>query len=203
MIKNKLVLMGLTGILAVGNVIPAVAAGTVYTAPSTSSKEVGENVFEVPGWIWIGGKCYYYAAGQERSYDPALDSFKQPVLLKSTTTPDGYTVNELGQWTVDGVVQTNDYGHATVGTTDYNGKSDDEIWSLMKTKLKDIWSKAYTEKGDKAFSEYSENTIAGISKANGPVYYAQRNGSGDKFIEVALAGYWDNQVMSYDFSPQT
>lgn len=49
------------------------------------------------GWEWIDGdsdgtsECYY---------------FKDFYLLTNTTTPEGYTVNENGAWTVDGVVQT-------------------------------------------------------------------------------------------------
>lgn len=45
------------------------------------------------GWHWINGKCYY------------LD-LSDGYMFAGTTTPDGYTVNETGAWTVDGVVQT-------------------------------------------------------------------------------------------------
>lgn len=50
----------------------------------------------VTGWHWIDGKCYYF---QENS-----DGTKG-ALLKDTVTPDGYQVNELGEWMIDGVVQ--------------------------------------------------------------------------------------------------
>ena len=55
------------------------------------------------GWNWIDdngdgvSECYYF---QEAS------DGRRGRLYKKTTTPDGYTVNEKGQWTVDGVVQT-------------------------------------------------------------------------------------------------
>ena len=55
------------------------------------------------GWNWIDdngdgvSECYYF---QEAS------DGRRGRLYKGTTTPDGYTVNEKGQWTVDGVVQT-------------------------------------------------------------------------------------------------
>ena len=47
------------------------------------------------GWHWINGKCYYFntISGQ--------NGLPYGALLKSGTTPDGYTVNEQGQWTVD------------------------------------------------------------------------------------------------------
>ena len=49
-------------------------------------------------WQWIDGnqdgvaECYYFGA----------DGY----LLTNTTTPDGYTVNDNGAWTVTGVIQT-------------------------------------------------------------------------------------------------
>ena len=50
------------------------------------------------GWVLINHKYYYLSQ---------TSSTKQPVgsLLTSTTTPDGYTVNANGEWTVNGVVQ--------------------------------------------------------------------------------------------------
>lgn len=43
------------------------------------------------GWQWIGGKSYYF---DSRGY-----------CLMDTVTPDGYTVDASGAWTVNGVVQ--------------------------------------------------------------------------------------------------
>lgn len=43
-------------------------------------------------WVWIGGACYYFD-------DSGL-------LARNTVTPDGWEVNQDGQWIVDGVVQT-------------------------------------------------------------------------------------------------
>lgn len=36
--------------------------------------------------------------------------------ITNGTTPDGYTVDDQGRWTVDGVVQYNGYGSLQVGT---------------------------------------------------------------------------------------
>ena len=50
------------------------------------------------GWFWLDGnndgvaECYYFD--------------QEGWALLSTTTPDGYTVNENGAWVVDGVVQS-------------------------------------------------------------------------------------------------
>ena len=43
------------------------------------------------GWNWIDGKCYYF---DTNGY------------MAVSTEVDGYTLNENGQWTVDGIVQT-------------------------------------------------------------------------------------------------
>ena len=43
-------------------------------------------------WQWIDGKCYCFDANGN--------------MYANTTTPDGYLVNENGEWVVDGVVQT-------------------------------------------------------------------------------------------------
>lgn len=53
----------------------------------------GRNGRMMTGWNWINGRCYYM--------DP--ESGK---MLSDTVTPDGFTVNESGAWTVKGTVQT-------------------------------------------------------------------------------------------------
>ena len=50
------------------------------------------------GWNWIDGRCYYF---DEAGY-----------CLLDTVTPDGYTVDASGAWTVDGVVQVRESGDA-------------------------------------------------------------------------------------------
>lgn len=53
----------------------------------------------VMGWKWINGKCYYLNPENQAT------QYKYGAMLKSTITPDGYVVNENGEWVVDGVVQ--------------------------------------------------------------------------------------------------
>lgn len=50
------------------------------------------------GWNWINGKCYYF----QNTPDP-----NRPVgsMIKNGMTPDGYMVNENGEWIIDGNVQ--------------------------------------------------------------------------------------------------
>jgi len=44
-------------------------------------------------WKWIRGKCYYFDASG--------------YCVTGTTTPDGYTVNEKGEWTINGTPAKN------------------------------------------------------------------------------------------------
>lgn len=50
---------------------------------------------ELRGWQWIDGYCYYFEEEGE----------KKGILLQNGMSKDGYTVNEEGQWTVNGVAQ--------------------------------------------------------------------------------------------------
>lgn len=50
---------------------------------------------ELRGWQWIDGYCYYFEEEGE----------KKGILLQNGISKDGYTVNEEGQWTVNGAVQ--------------------------------------------------------------------------------------------------
>ncbi|MBS5064249.1 MAG: hypothetical protein KHZ58_10775 [Hungatella hathewayi] len=53
-------------------------------------------------WEWIDGKCYYFGA----------DGY----MLTNGTAPDGSTVNEKGEWTVNGAVQAKNNGSGNTGS---------------------------------------------------------------------------------------
>lgn len=67
------------------------------------------------GWQWLDGnkdgiaECYYFNS----------DGY----CLANTTTPDGYTVNADGAWTVNGVVQTQQVNTVNSDTTGSGGSS--------------------------------------------------------------------------------
>ena len=130
--KKRLLEVVLAGILAVQSVIPTFAAvtSTRNTGNSVLVKTDNYKKYPVnyPCWLWWDGYCYYYQT-------PGL-------YLKNTTTPDGYTVDELGRWTENGVPVHNGLGSARVGTDEYIGKSDDERWSIMKEKLRVIFEES-------------------------------------------------------------
>jgi len=121
---KKISTIALAGALAAAMTIPCFAEitsirqGDVTNYIKTDNHKKYDNY---PCWIWFQGYCYYYnESGQ---------------YLTNTTTPDDYTVDELGRWTVNGNPVHNGAGNYKMNTEDYNGKSDDEIWDLMKEKL--------------------------------------------------------------------
>ena len=77
-------------------------AGDTYFLHTVSDNTLGHMY---TGWNWIDdngdgvAECYYF--------EPASNGYRGR-LYKSTTTPDGYTVNEKGQWTQNGIVITKD-----------------------------------------------------------------------------------------------
>lgn len=76
------------------------SAGDTYFLHNLSDNTLGHMY---TSWNWIDdngdgiAECYYF--------EPASNGFRGR-LYKSTTTPDGYTVNEKGQWTENGTVIT-------------------------------------------------------------------------------------------------
>lgn len=134
---KRIVAIAMVTTIMITSVIPTLAAVTnritrrdtfgdyvsdEYTKIYTDNKQ---NI-SYPYWIWINGYAYYYQ--------------NAVTVLKSTTTPDGYTVDQQGRWTVNGVPQTNGYGNYTMGTSDYNGKSNDEIWNSLVSKLEPVYT---------------------------------------------------------------
>lgn len=103
--RKSLVTMGL--VLA----ISAASAMTVFAGwegTGNSWKYNFNGTYFNDGWHWIDGnndgiaECYYFNA----------DS----IMSANTTTPDGYTVDTTGAWTVNGVVQVK-YLNASHGTS--------------------------------------------------------------------------------------
>lgn len=109
-----------------------------------------------PGWAWINGYCYYYTdrCGGNK--------------LTNCTTPDGYTVDAEGRWTVNGVPQSNGYGSIVIGTDAlYAGKNDDQRWEVMRDKLETLFAENV---------EGSSNTIAMKATNSGVMANCDKSG---------------------------
>lgn len=80
----------LTCMMTLAFSIPVFAAGWIQNGTGWQY-ENDDGSYLNNGWTWINGKCYYF--------------MPDGCCLTGTRTPDGYTVDENGAWTVDGVVQ--------------------------------------------------------------------------------------------------
>lgn len=185
---NKIIAAGMAAALTIVTVMPAYAAIT-RTEPGTGVDDRtfiytdnSDNI-NYPCWIWVDGYCYYYQnAG---------------TILKNTTTPDGYTVDSEGRWALNGIVQTNGYGNYSMGTADYTGKSDDEIWELMKQKLEPVFvngvplgdgATAWTAKDSIAFD------IAYGAVAGNEITVNHNFESYGTFVTAHIGTAWSDQI---------
>lgn len=131
--------------------------------------------FSTSSWQWINGKCYCFDSNG--------------VMYANTTTPDGYTVNADGAWTVNGVVQVK---NNDVNVTAY---SDNEQYPLAH--LKDWF--VFTNNGTLA-TKYSANYLWEQNPAlentwndkygyNGLVDYQRSKAAEAHNIFYSVAGY--------------
>ena len=87
--------LGLT--LTIGTSMTSLAAGWQQNTSGWRYQN-NDNSYATNGWQWIDGnndgvaECYYFDANG--------------YMLANTTTPDGYTVDGNGAWTVNGIIQT-------------------------------------------------------------------------------------------------
>ena len=130
---KKMVAVAVACVMVVAAAVPSFAANIISTEQGGVTNYIKTDSYKgyenFPCWIWYQGYCYYY--DQNGNY------------LTNTTTPDGYTVDELGRWTVNGNPIHNGAGNYKMNTEDYNGKSDDEIWDAdEKKKLIPVYKEA-------------------------------------------------------------
>ncbi|WP_270813857.1 hypothetical protein [Hungatella effluvii] len=115
--KKKLVTIILAGALTVGSAFTAFA-GWEQTGATWKYQTTDGNYYN-DGWHWIDGngdniaECYFFN----------IDS----TMLSNTTTPDNFTVNENGAWTVNGVVQTKILNDNTSSTGHSNSQSQSQV----------------------------------------------------------------------------
>ena len=122
MINKRLFLAGLTtGLLSLSVAFPAMAGSWKNGAGDNAARwwyDNGDNTWAANGWRWIDGnqdgvsECYYFDA--------------EGWLLTSTTTPDGYTVNADGAWTVNGIAQS----RQTAASNEFDNESWDDFQNI-------------------------------------------------------------------------
>lgn len=138
-----------------------------------------------PGWVWLDGYCYYYT--------DYLGGNK----LTNCVTPDGYTVDELGRWTENGVPQSNGYGSFVIGTDElYAGKSDEERWVIMRGLYENLFANysigreyavAMMSGNESVFSVWTKEGFAGHSV----IYNSQADYS---YLHLNIDNAWNDAV---------
>ena len=100
---------GFIKVLTATALLSMLASSTVFAGQwkqegSTWKYQNDDGSYVTNNWQWIDGKSYCFDSNGN--------------MYANTTTPDGYTVNADGQWTVDGVVQNQNAGNVSVANND-------------------------------------------------------------------------------------
>ncbi|WP_373262066.1 hypothetical protein [Hungatella hathewayi] len=182
---KKILAVVMTATLVMSMTMTSLAAVTNRTADGLVYTDNDQNL-RYPLWIWVNGYCYYYQ--------------NAATILKNTTTPDGYTVDAEGRWTINGIPQTNGYGGYAMGTADYAGKTNDEIWNLMKSKLEPVFLVGIPlQKGAPTASILPDEIsfdigIGGVVGSDISVYH--NNSAYGTFITASIGNDWSDQITS-------
>lgn len=115
-----------------------------------------ETSFYTDGWQWIDGKCYYFTP--------------EGYCLINTTTPDGYTVDSNGAWTVNGVVKTQQH-KPEKGWNNVGG-----VWKYYANK-EYVTSSWKNIDGKRYYFDNNGNMVTGFQHINGDKFYFYNDGS--------------------------
>lgn len=142
-----------------------------------------DGTFPIGCWLWIDGnqdgiaECYYFSSESETDGG---------YMLSDTVTPDGYSVNSNGAWTVDGNVQRLSVPVPKAGTVP-SVKKDSEL-KLIGCSLGDL-NEIYGSANISKLTESSKQTRYSIKNENITVYV--QNGTVTA-IEVPLTFILDD-----------
>lgn len=142
-------------------------------------------------WKWINGRCYYF---DSNGY-----------MLASTTTPDGYTVDATGAWTVNGVVQTQSTEQTTQSTGQTSGavhhNENYDPAHPLKNKV-DEWRLRLTPESNALNTDYISTPNVHAMLTGQMEYYVEPTGYGveeQKETEQALYNWFCNWLNGMDF----
>lgn len=197
--KKGLVILLVAGVMAASAAMPAFALDLqqYYGQDSTEirtgySYELNQEYRfcsghknKIPGWAWIDGYCYYFTNKNMRDK------------ITNGTTPDGYTVDDQGRWTVDGVVQYNGYGSLQVGTDAlYAGKDDDARWLAMRGYLEGMLAEKWNADTDEvSFVSYDNSILLNWPNRSGHIIHDGQNGN--PYVTLWLGNSWNDSPEAY------
>lgn len=157
--KKKLVTMALAGALTVGSAFTALAG---WEQTGTTWKYQTNGTYYNDGWHWIDGngdnvaECYYFN----------IDS----TMLSNATTPDNFTVNADGAWTVNGIVQTK----VLNGSTSSTGQSNNNTPNQQSQANNDGY---YNDNGAPDIGSIADGILAGDPAAHDAAQDADTGGN--------------------------
>lgn len=206
MMKKKVMTMVLGAVLSMAMAMPAFAVEYQY---GTGSKEIHHDKIyhndgttadmrwasgklqTYPGWAWINGYCYYYTdrCGGNK--------------LTNCTTPDGYTVDAEGRWTINGVPQYNGYGSMVMGTDAlYAGKNDEQRWEAMRDTLEKLFAEKLVGNEHVIAMKATDDSVFGACSDSGNNWLViQQNGmSGATFAAASFSSrLWNDCPSQYSY----
>jgi len=90
--RKKIAVLVLAAVMAISMAMPAFAGTGSWQKDSQGWWYLlDDGHYYSHGWFWIDGMCYFFD--------------RNGYCLMNTTTDDGYTVNEQGQWILGGKIQ--------------------------------------------------------------------------------------------------
>lgn len=197
--KKGLITLLMAGVMAAGSAMPAFALNLkqYYGQDSTEIKTgydgdlkanyrfASGHKRKIPGWAWIDGYCYYFTNENMREK------------ITNGTTPDGYTVDEQGRWTVDGVVQYNGYGSLQVGTDAlYAGKDDDARWLAMRSYLEGMLAENWRVGNEQVcFVSIDDSIRLSWPDRGGTIIHNGKNGN--PYITFWFGNSWNDSPEDY------
>lgn len=119
-----------------------------------------DGTYPISQWAWIDGnkdgiaECYYF---NENGY-----------CLMATTTPDNYTVNESGAWTVNGLIMTRPVENSTESA---NGSVENNTSQNTSGGLSE-YEKGFDQNGDGVLDE-NELLEKSLLESIDPSHYTQ------------------------------
>lgn len=162
--KKRFLALILTSIFTISSGMSAFA-GEWRQAENKWWYDNGNGTWPSNTWQWVDGKCYYF------------DS--QGYMLFNTVTPDGYTVNELGQWTINGIVQTQQGAATQESQNTQLGWQKDTASGQWRYRIKEGYVTSQWRKidGKKYFFDDNSSMVTGFWEINGSQYYFLPDGA--------------------------
>lgn len=152
---RKQLVLGVALILATAMSMTAYAGNWETVGNDWKYKE-DNGTYAANGWQWIDGKSYYFDTNG---------------IMAKDTTIDGYTVNLDGQWTVNGVVQTQGTTGQAANTSGVNHSDGYDPAHPLKNVI-DTWNLRLPTPLDGAFIEVVNNNVQAMLTGQMDQYFA-------------------------------